>query len=45
MERSTAGMKKRSPVGLSLPNQNTINNNNKHNMVVLYKICKKYHEI
>ena len=43
MERSKAGTKeKRSPDGLSLPNQNIIN---KHNMVVFYKIRKNYNEI
>ena len=43
MERRKAGMKKRSPDGLSHLNQNF--NNYKHNNVVFDKICKKYNEI
>ena len=35
MERNKAGMKERSPAGLSLPNQNTIL---KNNVVLFYKI-------
>ena len=42
MENSTAGTNKRSPDGLSNPNQNTII---KQNMVIFYKKWKKYNEI
>ena len=42
MQRNKAGTKKINPDGLSLPNQNTNNNNN---IVVFYKIWKKYDEI
>ena len=42
MERSKAGTKKRSPDGLSLPNQNRIM---KHNMVVFHKIRKNHNGI
>ena len=40
MERSKGGTKKISQDGLSLPNQK--NNNNKHNLLVFYKIWKKF---
>ena len=43
MERSKAGTKKRSPDGLSLIIK--IQNNNKHNMVKIYKKWKKDNEI
>ena len=43
MERSKAGTNKRSPDGLSHPNQNTIII--KQNMVIFYKKWKKYNEI
>ena len=39
MERSKASTKKRSPDGLSKYN------NNKHYIIVFYKIWKKYNEI
>ena len=42
MERSKAGTKEKCPDGLSLPNNYNIN---KHNMVLFYKMCKKYNEI
>ena len=42
MERSKAGVKERSPEGLSHPNQK---NNNKHNILIFYKKWKKYNEI
>ena len=43
MERSKAGTNKRSPYGLSHPNQNTIII--KQNMVIVYEKWKKYNEI
>ena len=44
MERSKTGTNKRSPDGLSHPNQNTILINEQH-MVIFYKKWKKYNEI
>ena len=44
MESSEASTKeKRSPDGLNYPNKKY--NNNKHNLLVFYKIEKKYNEI
>ena len=43
MERSKAGTNKRSSDGLSHPNQKY--NNNKHNLLVFYKILKKFNDI
>ena len=43
MERTKASKKKRSPDGLSHPNEKT--NNNKHNIVIFYKKYEKYNEI
>ena len=44
MERSKAGTNKRSPDGISHPNQNTIIYN-KQNVVIFYKKLKKYNKI
>ena len=43
MERSKVGTNKRRPDGLYIYNKK--DNNNKHNIMVFYKIWKKYDEI